>query len=81
MNGELHGKGKFKWNDGNEYEGEYVNGIREGIGEFKWSNGNIFRGRFRQGKPDGRGLTTYNGERFKAEFDNGTFLRKIDGVL
>jgi len=81
LNGEMHGKGKFKWNDGSEYEGEYVNGIREGIGEFKWSNGNVFRGRFRQGKPDGRGLTTYNGDKFKAEFENGIFLRKVDGDI
>ena len=81
LNGEMHGKGKYKWNDGNEYEGTYVNGVREGLGEFKWSNGNVFKGMFRHGKPSGKGLATYNGDHFKAEFDNGDFLRKIDGDI
>jgi hypothetical protein len=29
----MHGKGKFEWDSGKFYEGEYKNDIREGFGE------------------------------------------------
>ena len=70
----MEGKGLFKWPDGNEYEGNYVKGIREGFGKFTWSNGNSFKGVFKKGKPNGKGLVTNNGITFKAEYKDGTIF-------
>ena len=67
----MNGKGKYKWPDGSEYEGEYVNNKREGKGKFKWSTGAIFEGIFHNGKPKGKGKMTYKGSSVNSEFKNG----------
>ena len=35
LNGKMHEKGLYKWADGREYYGDYVNNIKEGYGRFK----------------------------------------------
>ena len=67
MNGEMDGKGLFKWPDGSEYEGDYVKGVREGLGKFTWSNGNTFKGVFKKGKPNGKGTVTNCGFSYQTE--------------
>ena len=32
----MNGKGNFVFQDGREYDGEYINDKKEGYGEFKW---------------------------------------------
>ncbi len=39
----MHGKGLYKWPDGREYYGDYVNNIKEGYGRFKWNNENFMK--------------------------------------
>ena len=49
----MDGKGIFTWNDGNEYKGEWKNGLKDGKGVFKYSNGSIYEGKFKQDKKAG----------------------------
>jgi hypothetical protein len=46
----MHGKGVFKWPDGKNYDGEYVDDKKEGYGEFTWSDGRKYRGQWKNGK-------------------------------
>ena len=39
--GKMNGNGKFIWNDGSFYDGEFKNNKRHGIGNSKDKNGNI----------------------------------------
>ena len=73
----MHGRGTYKWPDGSEYDGEYINNIKEGNGTFKWADGRIFKGTFKNGKPHGFGKLSFKGIDFDAEFING----KLNGDL
>ena len=70
----MHGKGIYKWPDGNQYEGQYINGIKEGYGEFRWADGRIYRGPFEKGKQHGFGKLTVNGRTFDAQFEKGKYI-------
>lgn len=61
----MHGKGKFSWPDGREYEGEYFNDLKHGYGVFKWyfffvycsrADGRLYKGPWINGNQDGEGL-------------------------
>ena len=67
----MHGKGLYKWPDGGEYYGEYVNGIKEGYGIFKWVNGKIYEGQFHDGKPSGIGKLKTTAKEIDVEFKEG----------
>jgi len=77
VDGKMHGKGLYKWSDGNEYEGEYIYNKKEGDGIFRWKDGRIYKGNFENGKPHGKGKLTVNGISFNALFENGKFLGEI----
>ena len=74
----MHGKGLYKWPNGNEYEGEYVKNIKEGEGEIRWKNGKKFRGKFSKGVPHGRGILTRNGVEYEAYYENGKYVGKVN---
>ena len=73
----MHGKGLYRWPDGNEYEGEYIFNIKEGNGIFRWKDGRIYEGSFEKGKPHGKGKLTVNGMRIDALFENGQYLGEL----
>ena len=77
----MHGKGKYKWNNGSEYEGEYYRNKREGYGKLKYKNGLSFRGDFKNGKPEGIGTMEYKGKQFEGEFRNGHFVGDIKKII
>lgn len=43
--GQKHGTGKMKYDNGNEYEGEWMNDKRAGKGTTKYSSGNVYIGK------------------------------------
>jgi hypothetical protein len=43
--GQKHGYGKMKYDNGNEYEGEWINDKRAGKGTTKYSSGNVYIGK------------------------------------
>jgi hypothetical protein len=38
------GKGFYRWQTGDEYNGCWKNGERDGYGELKWKNGDLYKG-------------------------------------
>jgi hypothetical protein len=73
----MHGKGLFKWPDGTEYEGDYVNNLREGLGEYRWKNGKKFKGMFKGGKQHGKGVYILpNGEVKIVEYNECKLIKK-----
>ena len=38
------GEGIFSWENGNSYNGNFVDGMIEGYGTYKWYNGKIYTG-------------------------------------
>ena len=71
----MNGKGIYKWPDGNEYDGRYVNGIREGIGKIKRSDGTIINCVFKNGKANGRATAQYNEEKVTGIYKKGKFKK------
>ena len=69
----MHGKGKYYFQDGRIFEGDYLNGRKNGAGKFTWPNGKIFEGDFRDGKQHGVGTYVDDtlGESRVARFHKG----------
>lgn len=40
----LHGKGKFTWDNGVVYEGEFTYNKIQGHGVYRWTDGSIYTG-------------------------------------
>ena len=70
--GEPHGFGTYRWNDGDVYTGEYVNGTRHGKGKFVFASGNYYDGEWANGKYQGHGIYHWNdGDEFDGEWKDG----------
>ena len=78
MNGKMHGKGLYKWPDGGEYYGDYVDNIKEGYGIFKWVNGKIYEGEFKGGKPCGNGKLRTATKEVDVEFKEGKLITSLN---
>ena len=52
-NGVINGKGKFLYQDGSYYEGEFVNGKKCGYGVYKWDNDKYYEGKWKNDKQNG----------------------------
>lgn len=57
VGGKLHGKGTLICNNGDKYEGEFINGI-PGKGILIYSNGDVYEGGLVNGKRNGKGKYT-----------------------
>ncbi len=66
-----NGYGIIKFDSGNRYEGNFVNGIKSGEGTFYFAQGNVFTGNFAADIYT-KGVFNYNNERvsFTGEFNN-----------
>ena len=70
--GEPHGFGTYRWNDGDVYTGEYVNGVRHGKGKFVFASGNYYDGEWANEKYHGHGIYHWSdGDEFEGEWKNG----------
>ena len=54
--GNYNGKGKFVFPSGDEFEGDFADGVPNGKGTYKFSNGDVYVGDFKNGKRDGFGI-------------------------
>lgn len=71
-NNDFHGKGKFEWNIGDVYEGNFVEGKRQGYGKYTWSNGNIYEGLWSDGTHAGKGKYMWkNGDQYEGDWVDG----------
>lgn len=67
-----HGRGFFKWSDGEKYIGYWVDDKREGKGINYYINGNLYEGMFKGGKKEGEGIYEWkNGDRYEGKWKNG----------
>ena len=54
-----NGSGVYIKENGDRYEGEFVNGTLHGKGKVFWTDGNRYEGDFANGKLDGQGVYTW----------------------
>jgi hypothetical protein len=72
------GYGRFEWNSGEEYIGNFSAGKMNGYGVFYWQNKGKFIGGWKNGKMDGEGmLFDENGQIKKGIWKSNTFVRLV----
>ena len=68
-----HGKGVYKYKNGDEYNGEFKNGMKNGNGYYKNNEGE-YEGLWKNDKKDGQGKYTFkNGDLYIGEFKADMF--------
>ena len=76
VNHRMNGQGKLTYENGDVYEGNFVDGVFEGQGVFTSHSGWIYKGEFKNGQPDGEGvLTAQNGKVYTGTFKQGIFQK------
>ena len=64
-----NGKMVVTYDNGDKYEGDFVDNVKEGKGIYIYSNGDKYEGEFFGDEKDGYGIYYYkNGERYEGEF-------------
>ena len=71
----MNGKGLFIWKSGEEYYGNYVNGIKDGFGIYKYKNGKVYNGMFKNGKCNGYGKVSFGDSVYDTIFANGKLVQ------
>ena len=75
-----HGKGEYKYKNGDEYKGFFKKGLYDGHGVKKTRNGESYSGYWKNNKRDGKGKYTFsNGDYYDGEFKEDMFNGK--GIL
>lgn len=46
----MHGIGVYKWADGREYHGHYIDDKKQGIGKYLWPDGRYYEGEWFDGR-------------------------------
>ena len=66
-----NGKGRFIFDNGDKYIGEFKNSLPHGRGAYYNKNGSTYKGPFTEGKRQGYGTFTWtNGEKYIGEYFN-----------
>ena len=72
QNGQCHGKGTYRYANGNVYKGEWRYGKYDGEGKLTFANGDEYEGSFFDGKYHGKGTCRYaNGTVYEGEWQEG----------
>ena len=67
------GRVKRNYEGGDNYEGNFVNGLPDGSGVYVYGNGDRYEGNFRNGVPNGRGTFIFKDDaRYTGVFQDGT---------
>ncbi len=56
--GELSGKGKYTWSNGDVYQGNFRHGKMNGQGKYTWENGSVYLGNYKNHAKNGYGKLT-----------------------
>ena len=75
---EKHGPGVIVYKSGDEYQGEFKDGLKAGVGQFTYkSNGSIYQGEWVADLKEGKGLQTWTtGSKYDGMFKNNQFHGK-----
>lgn len=79
-------RGSFTYSNGEEYHGEWKEGLRHGLGQLTFSDGTCFTGQFENGLFNGCGILMFpDGSRYEGEFVQGKFqgvgvFTRFDGM-
>ncbi|XP_029706617.1 MORN repeat-containing protein 4-like isoform X2 [Takifugu rubripes] len=79
-------RGSFSYSSGEEYHGEWKEGLRHGLGQLTFSDGTCFTGQFENGLFNGCGVLVFaDGSRYEGEFVQGKFqgvgvFTRFDGM-
>ena len=66
-----NGKMTITYDNGDKYDGEFVDNVKEGRGVYYYGNGDKYEGEFFDDVKDGFGIYYYkNGERYEGDFKN-----------
>ena len=69
-----NGFGKYKYIDGEKYEGDWKNGKYHGLGTFTSRDGFVYVGKYKDGERNGHGtFTSFEGDKYVGEFKNEKF--------
>lgn len=72
------GKGKFTYQDGSKYVGDFNDGIPQGVGTVYYHNGNKYQGGWEKHLPQGKGVMYYaNGQVIGAIWNQGSPRRQL----
>lgn len=52
----MHGEGHYRWPDGRNYRGHYVDDKKEGYGVYSYPDGRVYKGAWKAGKQHGEGV-------------------------
>ncbi|MGB2912530.1 MAG: hypothetical protein WBB81_03135 [Pyrinomonadaceae bacterium] len=67
----VNGKGKKAYSNGDNYEGDFVNGKHHGQGTYRTKEGQVYVGQFAKGAYNGRGKMNFpNGETYDGDWLN-----------
>ncbi|MEM7368540.1 MAG: protein kinase [Bacteroidota bacterium] len=67
-----NGEGSVTYENGDHYEGSWLNGLKHGKGKMTYANGDVFEGEYQKGFKQGQGTFTYaNKDRYEGEFKKG----------
>ncbi|KAL3912589.1 MAG: hypothetical protein SGILL_006822 [Bacillariaceae sp.] len=69
--GHWHGKGVFRNQDGDVYEGHMVNDLKEGTGKLQYADGRVFQGRFDDDEAVEGTIKFPDGAKYEGELHNG----------
>ena len=71
VDGKKEGNGKYEWNDGSVYEGEFSNDQINGKGKLTIPQKGIYEGNFVNGKRSGQGTYTFtNGDKYQGNWSD-----------
>lgn len=71
--GQKHGNGKMRYDNGNEYDGQWKNNKRDGKGTTRYASGNVYIGMWKGGKRHGFGVfhISKSGDIYRGNWSGG----------
>jgi hypothetical protein len=70
--GKVSGTGHIDWNNGNNFQGTLVHGVKQGKGQFIWRSGQRYSGDWANDLPNGKGTIVFaNGDRYDGDVKDG----------
>ena len=70
----INGYGVYKYNNGDLYEGDFIEGNRQGLGEYVYLDKTFYRGEWENDKKNGRGIYSNGEKEFNGIWKDNNFI-------